>query len=125
MKKGFSTLFVVIILGSIALSLAVSISTSSLWSVQSSILTKQENKARSVANACAEVALEAMKQNNSYTGSDTVSLGGENCDYTVTNTGGNSREISVVAVVDNVTRKLEITTDSFNPLNINSWKEIP
>lgn len=124
MKKGFSTLFIVIILGSIALSLTIAISTSSLWSAQGSISTKQSNQAKALVNACAEVALETIRQNNSYTGSDTLVLEGNECQYTVSNGGGDQRIISATGVVEGVTRKIEITTESFNPLSIGSWQEV-
>ena len=124
MKKGFSTLFIVIILGSIALSLTIAISTSSLWSAQGSISTKQSNQAKALVNACAEVALETIRQNNSYTGSNTLVLEGNECQYTVSNGGGSQRIISVTGIVEGVTRKIEITTESFNPLSIGSWQEV-
>lgn len=124
MQKGFSTLFIVIILGSIALSVSIAMSTSSLWSVQGSISKKQETIARSTATACAEVALEMMRQNNNFSGSNSVTLDSNGCDYTVTNLGGDSRNISVTSTINGATRKLEIITDSFNPLNIVSWQEI-
>lgn len=124
MQKGFSTLFIVIILGSITLSLALALSTSSLWSIQDSLVLKRAVIARSISNACAEVALETMRQNSSYVGSNSISLNGHDCDYTVSNLGGNNRNILVTTLVDNVENKIEIETDNFNPLNIVTWQEI-
>lgn len=124
MQKGFSTLFIVIILGSITLSLALAISTSSLWSIQDSLVLKRAVIARSISNACAEVVLETMRQNNTYTGSDSISLGGHNCTYTVSDLGGSNRNILVTTLISDVENKIEIKTDNFNPLNIVSWQEI-
>lgn len=124
MQKGFSTLFIVIILGSITLSLALAISTSSLWSIQDSLILKRAVTARSISNACAEVALETMRQNNSYTGADSISLSGHDCTYTVSSLGGNNRNILVTTLINDVENKIEIKTDNFNPLNIISWQEI-
>jgi len=125
MQKGFSTLYIVIILGSIALGLALSIATSSLWSVRGSLDSKNSSQARVLSDACAEVALELMRENTSYTGSGSQILGTNTCNYTVTNTGGNTRAVSVTTTIQGLTRKLQITTQSFNPITISSWQEVP
>lgn len=125
MQKGFSTLFIVIILGSAALSLAIAFSTSSMWSVQSSRFTKQNNQARALVYACGEVALERLRQDIGYVGVDTVTLDGNTCEYTVTNTSGDTRKILITGSVKSITQKLEINIDAFNPLSIASWQEIP
>jgi hypothetical protein len=125
MQKGFSTLFIVIILGSAALSLAIAFSTSSMWSVQSSRLTKQSSQARFLTYACGEVALEKLREDVGFLGTEIITLNGDDCEYTITNMGGDTRKILVTSVVKSVTQKLEINTDSFNPLNVTSWQEIP
>jgi hypothetical protein len=76
-------------------------------------------------NACAEVALEAMRENNAYTGTNTVTLNSNICTYVVTNTGGSTRSLAVSGTVNGITRKINISTSSFNPLIISSWQEVP
>jgi hypothetical protein len=124
-QKGFSTLLIVILLGGVALALTLTLSTSSLWSIRGSIDSKSSNVTKSLVNACAEVALEAMRENNSYTGSGSVVLSSNSCLYTVANTGGTTRSVSVSGTVNGITRKLSINTASFNPLVIDSWQEVP
>ena len=124
-QSGFSTLIIVIILGGVALALAISLSTSSFWSIQGSRNTKISTVAKSLVNACAEVALHAMRENNLYTGADTVVLSGNSCSYTVTDTGGTTRLVTVTGTVSDITRKLSIISASFNPLVITSWEEVP
>jgi type II secretory pathway pseudopilin PulG len=120
MKNGFSTLFIVIVIGSIMLGLA----TSSLWSVLGSIDNKDSGQAKSLVNACAEVALEAMRENTNYLGSGSETIGSNTCTYTVTNGGGNNRTIIASGSVGIITRKLRITTSAFNPIIISSWQEV-
>lgn len=122
-NEGFSTLFVVIILGSLSLALSLSLSTSSVWSIKSSINSKNLYQAKSLVNACAEVALETIRENNNYIGTNNVVIDGNTCTYSVSNTGGNTRYISVSGSVRDVFRKLDINTSSFNPLVIYSWIE--
>lgn len=124
-SRGFGTLLIVILLGGVAFALTLTLSTSSIWSIRGSIDSKTSNAAKSLANACAEVALEAMRENNSYAGAGNVTLNGNTCSYTVANTGGATRSISVIGVINDITRKLSITTNSFNPLTIVLWQETP
>ena len=123
-KQGFSTLFIVIILGAISLSVILSLSTSSVWSIKGSTDTKNSNVSKALVNSCAEVALEVIRENNSYTGTDNVVLEGNTCTYTVSNTGGTTRDIVVSGAINGVTRKLNITTSTFNPLVVSLWQEI-
>ena len=122
--RGFSTLLAVILLGSAALALVLGLSTSSMWSIKGSIDTKNSNKAKALVNACAEVALEMMRETNSYTGTGSVTLNSNTCTYTVTDTGGTTRTVVISGTVSGVVRKLTITTSTFNPLVISSWQEI-
>jgi hypothetical protein len=125
MHRGFGTLLIVIILGGISLGLALWISTSSLWSIRGSIDDTASAQSKALVNACAEIALEQMRENTSFTGSGNQTIGSNTCSYTVTNTGGNNRSVSVTGAVGTITRKLQITTSAFNPLTIASWQEVP
>lgn len=113
------------IVGGVAMSLSLWISTSSIWSVRGSIDNASAAKARSLVNSCAEIALENMRQNMNYSGSGSFTVDGNTCDYTVTNTGGDNRTISVSGVIGSVTRRLQISTSAFNPITISSWQEVP
>jgi len=121
---GFSTLLIVILLGAASLTLVLALSTSSVWSIKSSIDTKNSNHAKSLVNACAEVALETIRENNSYVGTSNVVLNGNTCTYIITNTGGANRGITISGSVKEIIRKLSITTSAFNPLVISSWQEV-
>ena len=122
-QKGFGTLYIVIILGMVVLSLSLWLSTGSFWSIQNGVNLKTSQQTKSLTEACAEVALEAMRENNNYTGTDSVTIGSNSCTYTVSDTGGNNREINISGTIGSVTRKLRVTTSSFNPIVISSWQE--
>lgn len=124
-KKGFSTLFIVIILGMGSISLIFFLTASSFWSIRSSINTKNSAQARAMANACAETTLESIRQNNTYLGSGSMNIGNSSCTFAVTNTGGNNRNILVSGTSGQAIRKINITTSAFNPIIISSWQEIP
>lgn len=120
---GFATLFIVIILGAVALALIFNLSTSSVWSIKGSTDTKNANVAKALTNACAEVALEALRENHGLTGTASLVLNGNTCEYTVTNTGGDTRQIVASSTYTGIVRKLTINTSTFNPLVISSWVE--
>jgi hypothetical protein len=123
-QKGFSTLLIVIIIGSIVTGLILYIGTAGLWSVRGSIGDKNSMQADQIANACAELALESMRENNLFTGSSNSSIGASACNYDIINNGGDNRIIQVTGTVGNITRKIKITTDSFNAINIVSWENV-
>ena len=124
MNKGFSTLFIVIILGSMVLALALAFSNTSLFVLKSSSNFENSAKARGIVNACSEIALEKIKIDNDYLGSETLLIDSYECSYEITNQGGNNRLISVSSTIKNAVRKINIQTNSFNPLNISFWQEI-
>lgn len=112
-------------MGSLATGLLLMFSNDSFFSVKTSFNLRNSYEARSLINACAEVALEIIRENNDYTTiNNTVNLSNNICTYTISNVGGNNRSIAIQGTIKNMTRKLLITTDAFNPLGISSWQEI-
>jgi hypothetical protein len=122
-QKGFGTLYIVIIVGGIVLSLSLWLSTSSFWSIHNGVNLKTSQQTKSLVEACAEVALETLRENQSFIGSDTVSIGDNSCAYDITSLGGDSRSIDISGSIGSVTRKLLVTTESFNPIIVTDWQE--
>ncbi len=123
-EKGFSTLYIVIVLGSVVLALAIASSTTNIFALKSAMNFENSARARAVTNACAEIVLEKIKLNHQHSGEYAIVIDSHTCNYNVTKEGNSTRLISVSARVSDVVRKLEIETVSFNPLQISSWKEI-
>jgi hypothetical protein len=123
-KNGFMTLYSVIIVGSIALGLVLVLATSSAWGIKSVINNKNSNQIKALSNACIEIALEAVRENNNFVGTANVNINGNLCSYTVVNLGGNNRTISASGTIKDVTRKVNVVVNSFNPIHIVSWQEV-
>ena len=123
MNKGFGTLFIVIILGGVSLSLALWVYTSGLWSIRGSIDNTTSAQSKALANACAEIALYRLRENQNFVGVDIVVIEQSQCQYTVTDLGGINRNIQITSTIKNITRNLEIETEGFNPIQIKSWNE--
>jgi len=137
-QKGFLTLISTLIVAAIGLSISVSLLLLGLGSSRTSFLTVQSYQANSLANACAEEALQQIYDSMimpdpipdpepvlvPYTGNGSLSLGQGVCSYTVTSTGGNHRKIVASGTVGTIIRKIQATTSSVAPIIISSWQEV-
>lgn len=123
MKKGFVTLLAVIVLGMIALGLAISFSFHSMQTANNARNNKYDNLTKALVNSCAEIALYRIRANNSLTGSGNVRLGNDICTYSISG-GGGVKTINISGTINNSTRRLIITTSALNPIAISTWQEI-
>jgi len=94
-NSGFSTLFIVIILGIMSLALILNISISNTWSIKSNINSYNSIIAKALNNACKEIALQILRDNNNYEGQGTEIINNNTCTYNINNLGGNEREIII------------------------------
>lgn len=122
-NAGFSALFVVIILGGAALAMALWFATTSVWSAKESRYSKSGNQARILAESCAEIALENIRENKTNSGNGTQSFAGGTCDWAITSLGQNLRRIVAQGRVDDTIFNVSIETKNFNPVEITSWQE--
>lgn len=124
-EKGYitllSTLFLVAIGGVVAGSLILL----GLNSSRTSFALDQSAQAKALANACAEEALQRIRNLTAYTGSGNLTLGQGSCSYTVTSEGGPNRTITASGTAGTIVRKVKITIDQIDPsINITSWQEV-
>jgi hypothetical protein len=123
--NGYITLLSVLIVGAISISITTSIILLGLSSADTGFSYQQMHQAKSLANACAEEALENIRETTSFAGSGSLTQGQGSCTYAVTNTGGSSRQIDTVGTVGTVVRKSAVTISAIVPLIIiSSWQEI-
>ena len=126
MNKGFITLISVLIVGAVGTAVAISLILLGLGSSRTSFAVEQSNQAKALANACAEKALQQIRDSTPYTGSGNLSLGQGDCSYTVTSQGGQNRIIAASGIVGTIIRKVEVIIDTINPvIEIVSWQELP
>lgn len=124
-NKGYSLLLAVLIIGAIAVAITVSLLLLGIDSSETSFSLEQSKKARGLANACAESALQEIRNSTPFTGSDTINFSDGSCSYTVTNDGGSNRSIESSGTVGDVVKKISVSIDQINPdINIVSWQEV-
>lgn len=122
--SGYITLISVLIAGAVGVSVAVSLLLFGLGDARTSFSESQLRQARFLAGACAEEALEQVRDATSFSGSGTLSLGNGSCVYSVVSGGGSNRTITVSGTVGTVVRHATISVDAINPLiHITSWQE--
>lgn len=124
-QTGYVALMAVLIVGAAATAIALGMLTTGTDSQRSTLVVQQAVQARSLAEACAEEALQRIHDNTAYTGSSNLSLGQGSCTYTVANTGGSNRTIVTTGTVDSVVRKVNVyVTIGASSISITSWQEV-
>ena len=124
-KAGFVTLISVLVVGAVGVAITLSIILLGLGSSRTSFAVEQSNQARALANACAEEALQQIRDSTPFTGTGNLSLGQGTCTYTVTSQGGQNRTITSSGTVGTILRKVKIIIDKITPnINVTSWQEV-
>ena len=121
----YVTLISVLIVSSIGLSIAISLMLLGIGTSRNSLAVEQANQAKTVANACAETALRRIRFEPGFAGSDSIAIGQGMCSYTVTNLGGDNRDIDATGTVGTIVRKVQISVNDIDvEIGIGSWKEV-
>jgi len=124
-NEGYITLISVLVVGAVGVAVATSLILLGLGSSRTSFAIEQSNQAKSLANACAEEALEQIRDLTSFTGSGNLVLGQGSCTYTVTSQGVQNRTITASGTVGTIIRKVKIIINQINPtIQIVSWQEV-
>ena len=122
---GYITLVSVLVVGAVGVAIATSLILLGVGSSRTSFAIEQSNQAKGLANACAEEALEQIRDSTPFTGTDNLTLGQGTCSYTVTSQGGQNRTITASGTVSTVVRKVKIIINTINPtITVTSWQEL-
>ena len=125
-QGGFSTLVSIIIVGAVALSISVSLLSSTV-DVSSKIKSNQDLfYARTLADSCAEQGLEKLRVNSSYAGLETLTYTYGSCQILAPGgTGNTNRTIQTIGTSGSSTRKVTVSISVVSPqMNITAWDEV-
>src|SRR3989344_8577034 len=86
-NRGYVMLLSVLVVGAVAIAVAVSLVLLGVGSSRSGFAIEQSNAAKGLANTCAETALEQIRESPSFFGVATLALGGGTFTSTVTSQG--------------------------------------
>ncbi|MDO8663475.1 MAG: hypothetical protein Q7K28_01380 [Candidatus Wildermuthbacteria bacterium] len=123
--RGYIALISILIINAIILLIAIS---AGVLSISESNLNLEKNRSSGalyLASACAEEALQKIREFTSFQGSGNLALGEGTCTYAVTKLTGQNRIIAAGGTVQNAIQKIKITLDGVTPdINITSWQEV-
>lgn len=124
-NRGYITLISILVIGAIGTAVTVSMILSGLSASQTTFAVERGDHASGLVNACAEEALQQIRDNSSFTGFGGLLLGQGTCGYTVTSGGGENRTIQASSTVGTIVKKVSISIDAINPqINVTSWQEV-
>lgn len=124
-KDGYGMLISVLVFTVVGTVIALSTMTLGIMSTQNNEATIYGAQVRTVAHGCAELALQEIRDNNSFAGTDVEVIGNGSCEYTVSNLGGENRSIEVESIVNDYVFREEIEIDQLSPtINITLWQEV-
>jgi hypothetical protein len=125
LEQGYVALIAVLIIGAASTAIALGLLMTGVDSQRSVDVSQRSAQARNIANACAEEALQVLHDNTSFTGNGNLTLGQGSCTYTVANTGGSNRSVTVSATVTSVVRRVQVhVTIGVSSISITSWQEV-
>lgn len=123
--RGYVALISVLIVGAIGAAVATSLLVLGIGVSRTSFSQEQSAQAQALADACAEEALQQIRDATSFTGTGSLTLGQGACAYAVTNQGGSNRTITASGTVGATTRKIKTFVNAINPtIGIVSWQEV-
>ena len=124
-QNGYITLVSVLVVGAVGVAITTSMLLLGIGSSRTSFAYEQSNQVKALANACAEEALQQIRDSTPFTGSGNLTLGQGVCSYTVTNQGGQNRTITTSGTVGTIIRKVKIIINKINPsILVTSWQEV-
>ncbi len=124
-EEGFATLVSVLLVGAVASAIAVSLLLGGVRSAKSGIILTQLVQARALATACAEVTLQSLHDNLSYSGTVALTLGEGTCSATLTVGTGTLRTITSSGTVGTVVQKMTVQTSALTPrITLSSWQDV-
>ncbi|OGE79376.1 MAG: hypothetical protein A2751_05495 [Candidatus Doudnabacteria bacterium RIFCSPHIGHO2_01_FULL_46_14] len=125
LESGYILLISVLVVSAVGVAVSIAVILFGLGSSRSSFSMEQSGQSKSLVNACADEALERIREDTAFTGQGNLSLGQGVCGYNVVSLGGQNRLITASSTVGTVIRKASINIDAINPkINVSSWLEV-
>ena len=124
--RSYVALFSVILVGVIGISVATSLLLLGLDFWRTSYSGQQSDQARSYADACAEVALDRIRENISYSGSDSITFSNGSCEIRpIIGAGTETPTVETRGLVGESLRKVRIVLNQVRPqIVISQWLEV-
>lgn len=124
-QNGYIALIAVLVAGAASLAIALALLVSGTDSQRSALVTQQSAKARSLEKSCVEEAMQQIRDNHSFVGTNSLNIQEGSCTYNVTDAGGGNRTIEATGMMGDVVKKVQAhVTITVLSIVISSWQEI-
>ena len=127
-QEGYVTLTSVLIISVIGVVIMSSLTLLSVDAGFSAQGIDQAARARGLANSCAEIAIENIREDDTYTGASTEVIGVESCDFVVTDfveSSINKKEVVASATFGSATKEVRVVLSEFtSAIEIESWRSV-
>lgn len=124
-NSGFAVLIGVLIVGAFGVAVALYLVLSGLYSYQNSFVREQSAQAKTLANACAESALNHIQLCSTTNGTGSVQIDGQTCSYEIIINSEQTRIVQSSATVGSAVRKVKVLVSQIYPLVVvESWQEV-
>lgn len=124
-QRGAVALTTVLVISVLAVLIAGALLSGSIDAARLTLTQQQSAQARSLADACADEALEQIRASSNFTGNGNLTLGTGSCTYTVIDQGGENRLITASGSVASVIRRVTVTVTQLFPTIVTSqWIEV-
>ncbi len=125
-QQAYIALITILIISAVTLLIAASAGLFGISETDMGLIEDQSTQSYYLANACAEYALERLKNNVNYAGDETLDIDDGSCYiYLPEGSGNEDRIIKATGTLANQTRKVKIIIEEINPLMvISSWQEV-
>ncbi len=121
--KGYVALITTLVVGATSVLVTTGMLSIGITQTQSAITLYDGYKAKHLADACVEYALQEIRNSTSFTGSSTENFTEGDCTYDVSSNGGEDRDIEAEGIVGDVTQRSLVNLDQITPsINITSWE---
>ncbi|MDP3724309.1 MAG: hypothetical protein Q8R11_01605 [bacterium] len=116
----------VLLITAVAGAIAVSLLLLGVGSSRTSFAFQQSIQARGLADACAEEALQRLRESVWFSGGETLTLTSGTCEIqAIAGTGNSNRTIQTVGSVGTIKRKVKVIVTTVHPTPvISSWQEV-
>lgn len=123
-SDGYAILLIVLILSSASLVVVTSLLIWGFYFNKTSLDLAKSKKAIGLADACIESALKEIRDDDSYTGTNSIVFGDGSCEYVVSGVSPDITIQSTGTVSTNI-RRVRVIIDQVNPqINIATWQEV-
>lgn len=124
-NSGYALLFGVLLVGVVTSVIVVSSLVIGVDYTRTAFASLNSAQSAYLADTCAERALQRIADNNDFSGSNSHTLAGGSCQYTVIDQGGENRRIEATGSKNDHTRKVIVEIDEITPsINMVTWQEV-